>query len=194
MRHFLRSAMFSVAVLLAACATHIQPGRTTNPPPLEKFSAFDKFELKPVELAPAYARNGANIKATAKIQEYFDQRVKPTVTGWNGTARGNGPTLLIEPYIQDIKFISIGARIWAGPFAGSSAVVMKVRYRDKSSGKLIAEPEFYQRAAAMSGTMTVGGQDNAMLARIVTLVADYTTRNYQGSVGGETGFTADTDH
>jgi hypothetical protein len=33
----------------------------------------------------------------------------------------------------------------------------------------------------------MGGQDNAMLARIVTLVADYTSRNYQEAVGGPSG-------
>lgn len=66
---------------------------------------------------------------------------------------------------------------------------MKVKYIDKASGRLISEPEFFQRAAAWSGAFTVGGQDNAMLARIVTLVADYTSRNYDTAVGGPSGAT-----
>jgi hypothetical protein len=64
---------------------------------------------------------------------------------------------------------------------------MKVKYIDKASGKLISEPEFFQRAAAWSGAFTVGGQDNAMLARIVTLVADYTNHNFEAAVGGPSG-------
>jgi hypothetical protein len=43
----------------------------------------------------------------------------------------------------------------------------------------------------MSGAFTYGGQDNAMLARIVTLVADYTTRTYGERVGGENGLEPD---
>jgi hypothetical protein len=68
---------------------------------------------------------------------------------------------------------------------------MRIRYVDKVSGKLPAEPEFFQRAAAWSGAFTVGGQDNAMLPRIVTLVADYPNRNYREAVGGPSGATED---
>jgi hypothetical protein len=66
---------------------------------------------------------------------------------------------------------------------------MKVKYIDKASGSLISEPEFFQQAAAWSGAFMVGGQDNAMLARIVTLVANYTTHNYEAAVGGPSGAT-----
>ncbi len=187
MHRFVKMALIAGSAFLAACATQIKPSATSNPPPLEKFSAYDRFELKRVELSPTYASNGANTKAAAKIQEYFDARVKTVVDEWNGKRSGNAATLVIEPRIEHIKFIGVGARIWAGPLAGSSAVVMKVRYIDKQSGKVIAEPEFYQRAAAMSGAATFGGQDNAMLARITTLVADYNRRNYAERVGGESG-------
>jgi hypothetical protein len=181
------------SALLASCATNIKPTVRTNPPPQETFSAFAKYELNEIVLSPTYAKNGANIKATRKIQDYFDERVKPVVETWKENSRQGDRTLVIEPRIEHIKFIGGGARFFAGPMAGSSAVVMKVRYFDKATGKVIAEPEFYQRAAAMSGAMTFGGQDNAMLARIATLVANYTSRNYDHSVGGETGADADTE-
>lgn len=197
MRGFARIAVVISSVLLAACATHIKPSTMSNPPPTEKFSAFDRFELKPIVLSAAYADHDANQKAAAKIQAYFDERIKPVVNQWNNgkgeTNDADATTLVIEPRIEHIKFIGIGARIWVGPLAGSSAVVMKVRYVDKRTGKVIAEPEFYQRAAAMSGAFTFGGQDNAMLARISTLVADYNTRNYAQRVGGESGATPDTE-
>ena len=181
----LRNALLLICgvLLLNACATRIKAPRTPNPPPLELFSNFSRFEVKPVELAPRYARNTNNQRAAAKIQEYFDARVKPQVDQWS--AQGAGPsTLVIEPYIEKIKFVPIGKRIMTGALSGSSAVLMKVKYLDKSSGKLIAEPLFYQRAAAMSGAMTFGGQDNAMLARIVTLVTDYNKLNYGQRAGG----------
>ncbi|HEU4343318.1 MAG TPA: hypothetical protein VFU31_17355 [Candidatus Binatia bacterium] len=178
------------AVTMAACATrYIKPSTVQNPVPTEKFAAFEHFELKRVSLDSAYSQHEANQKAAAKIQEYFDLKVSPLIKEWNqGTPRGQpSRTLLIEPRIEHIKFIGGGARFWVGPIAGSSAVIMKVKYIDKANGKLISEPEFFQRAAAWSGAFTVGGQDNAMLARIVTLVSDYTSRNYHEAVGGPSG-------
>lgn len=77
--------------------------------------------------------------------------------------------MVIEAWIEHINFIGGGARFWVGPLAESSALIMKVRYIDIALGKIIAEPEFFQRAAAWSGAFNVGGQDNAMLARISTI-------------------------
>jgi hypothetical protein len=190
------SRIVKLLVILASlmplsCATNIKPSNTFNPPPAEAFSAFARFELKPVTLAQEYSGHSANQRAAAKIQQYFDQRVKTVVDGWNARPGALGRTLVIEPNIEQIKFIAVGARIFAGPFAGSSAVVLKVKYTDKESGKIVAHPEFFQRAAAMSGALTYGGQDNAMLARIVTLVADYNARNYSERVGGENGMGTD---
>ena len=179
-----------LALAIAGCATrYIKPTTVQNPAPTEKFSSFGRFELQRVSLDSVYAGQNANERAAARIQEHFDSRVSPIVDGWNRAALQGQPArvLVIEPRIEHIKFIGGGARFWVGPLAGSSAVIMKVRYIDKASGKLVSEPEFFQRAAAWSGAFTVGGQDNAMLARIVTLVADYTNRNYQDAVGGPSG-------
>ena len=191
----LKSIVIIIAGLaINGCATrYIKPSTVQNPPPAEKFSAFTRFELQRVSLDPSYAGQDANQRATTRIQEYFDSRLSPVVDKWNraAPAAGSARALVIEPRIEHIKFIGGGARFWVGPIAGSSAVIMKVKYIDKASGKVISEPEFFQRAAAWSGAFTIGGQDNAMLARIVTLVADYTSRNYDNPVGGPSGATED---
>lgn len=178
-----------IGLAVVACATrYIRPSTVWNPPPAEKFAAFDRFELTRVALDPAYSDHHANRKATAKIQEHFDLKVKSLLDAWNGKPMAEtSRILLIEPRIEHIKFIGGGPRFWAGALAGSSAVIMKVKYTDKTTGKVIAEPEFFQHAAAWSGAFTVGGQDNAMLSRIVTLVADFTSHNYQEAVGGPSG-------
>jgi hypothetical protein len=183
--------IFIVALFSVGCATHIKPTAVRNPPPSEKFSAFGRFELQQVSLNSSYSGDDANMRASAKIQEYFNERVSPIIDGWNRTTpqEQQGRVMVIEPRIEHLKFIGGATRFWVGPIAGSSAVIMKVNYVDKASGKLLAEPEFFQRAAAWSGAFTVGGQDNAMLARIVTLVADYTSRNYPEAVGGPSGAT-----
>ena len=186
------SFIFVVALAITACATrYINPTTVQNPPPAETFSSFGQFELKPVVLVHAYSGDNANQRAAVRIQEHFNHRVSPLIDGWNRATPQAQPAriLLIEPRIEHIKFIGGAARFWAGPIPGSSAIIMKVKYIDKASGTLISEPEFFQRAAAWSGAFTVGGQDNAMLARIVTLVTDYTSRNYENAVGGPSGAT-----
>jgi hypothetical protein len=186
------SFIIVLALAITACATrYINPTTVQNPRPAETFSAFDRFELQRVSLASTYAGDNANQRAAASIQEHFNRRVSPIINGWNrATPQGQSPRILvIEPRIEHIKFIGGAARFWVGPIAGSSAVIMKIKYIDKTSGKLISEPEFFQRAAAWSGAFTVGGQDNAMLSRVVTLVADYTNSNYPTAVGGPSGAT-----
>ena len=52
---------------------------------------------------------------------------------------------------------------------------------------MLAQPEFFQRAAAMGGAWSIGGTDNGMLERIATIAQDYLVRNYDQAVGGPTG-------
>ena len=86
-----------------------------------------------------------------------------------------------------MKFVGSGTRVLAGALAGSSAVVMKVNIYAKQSGDSIGHPEFYQRAAAMGGTYSLGVTDNLMLTRIADLFTGYLKGNYDRPVGGRTG-------
>jgi hypothetical protein len=178
-----------VALLFSACVTHIKTDVTTNPPPAEKFSAFTKFEMTPVALPPPYAGQAANEKARAKIQADVAVKMDPLLAQWNA-AGASAPvqrTLLIEPAISEIKFINATARVWAGAFAGSSAVILNAKITEKETGKVIATPTFYARAAAMGGAWTFGSTDNVMLLRIAGRLTDYLTMNYTSAVGGPTG-------
>jgi len=64
---------------------------------------------------------------------------------------------------------------------------MKVKFIDAETKAVIAEPEFYQRAAAMGWAWSVGATDNDMLDRIATVFQEYLERNYDKPVGGPTG-------
>jgi hypothetical protein len=77
--------------------------------------------------------------------------------------------------------------VWGGALAGSSAVVMQVRLVDGQSGELVAQPEFFQRAAAMGAAHTFGATDRDMLGRIAVVVRESLARNYLQAVGGSTG-------
>ncbi|MEX1994578.1 MAG: hypothetical protein WD929_07950 [Steroidobacteraceae bacterium] len=161
-----------------------------NPPPANALAGYDKYELAAIAMGAPYAGDKGKEAARQKIQDYMTVQTGLIVEQWNADAAGNtrGQSLVIEPRIEKLKVVSGGARFWAGAMAGDSYVVMKFRFVEQPSGKLLAEPEFYQRAAAMSGAWTFGGQDKDMLHRIVGLANHYLRTNYESPVGGPTGY------
>ncbi len=164
----------------SGCVTNIRPTVTENPPPTRAFKEFGNFEISRL----AFDAGVEEPAARAKIQQNLDQKLEPLVAGWK---QPDGDTLLIEPRIHQLKFVGGGGRFIGGSLAGSSAVRMTVKFSDKASGDVIAEPEFFQRAAAMGGAYSFGGTDNAMLVRIASVVEEYLRRNHPRAVGGPTG-------
>lgn len=189
MRQSLPPALFLLSFFVSGCVTKITTDVTQNPPPLEAFSAFNRIELRPVVLQPPYAGQEANERALKKIQENVDEKMTPVLPGWNqaGSSRPGSRSLRIEPTVTEIKFISGAARFGAGAFAGSSAVILKARIVEVETGKVIAEPMFFARAAAMAGAWTFGSTDNLMLVRIANRLTNYLLGNYDQAVGGPTG-------
>jgi len=167
----------------------IEAGTTTNPAPAVAFATFDRFEVASIAMGSPYAGQNANDVALKDLQADLDRRVEPWLNAKNSEPSKSDPprVLLIEPRIEKVKFIGTSARIWAGAFAGSSAVLLRVRISDKATGAVIAEPEFYQHAAGMAGAWSFGAADKAMLERTASLVADYLQSNFSQAVGGPTG-------
>ena len=189
--------LVAVVALSAACTLafakdkdEIKPAGKTNPAPTELLSGFDRYEVKPAVLTGVYAGQEINETALASFQRNFDERVGAWVTEQNAKPARHDParTLVIEPRIDKIRFISGGARVWAGAFAGSSRVLVKLRLVDQATGAVVAEPEFYQHAKAMAGAWTFGVADNNMLIRTATMSLDYLKANQAEAVGGPTGW------
>ena len=184
------SAILATAVLTSACMTTVKmPANAVNPPPLEAFSAFNTFELKPVNMQDGCSKQSGADSAFQGVQGRLGKILTPVLTEWNQRKKPETATrrLIIEPFCTDAKMIGTAKRIFTGPLSGSSAVVMRVRYTDAASGRVVAEPEFYQRAFAMGGAYSFGGTDSNMLTRMTTLITEYTKNNYRIAVGGPTG-------
>lgn len=169
-------------LLLAGCVTNIAPTSDTNPPPTEALGGFQNYEVSRISLADGQNTN-SNEVALVKVQENWDKNVDQMLSEW-AESGSNGRTLLIEPVVTEMKFVSGGKRVFLGAAGGSSAVLMSVTLTDKETGAVIAQPQFFQRAAAYGGAWTFGGTDNAMLARISTLVSQYLSDNKDEAVGG----------
>ncbi|HEX5489532.1 MAG TPA: hypothetical protein VFX04_10355 [Rhodanobacteraceae bacterium] len=172
-----------LAALSCGCVTHIRPTVNYNPPPSEPLSHFQHFMLAPLKVSGGAAHEEA---AVNKISLYMRQRVGGTLMSWENRNQ-SGRVLEVKPCIDQLKFVGGGTRFFAGALAGSSAVLMHVALVDAQTGRMIANPEFYQRAAAYGGAWSFGGTDNGMLARIATVVQQYLDRNYLRAVGGPTG-------
>ncbi|MDQ6645910.1 MAG: hypothetical protein M3Y93_01590 [Pseudomonadota bacterium] len=174
----------ALAMLCCACVTHIRTNVSENPPPREPLSAFQHFQLQPV--VAANGKVSEQTDAMARISSNTRQKLGNTISRWENASQ-SGRTLTIEPRIMELKFVSGTKRFFAGDFAGSSAVIMHLRLTDAGTGQVIADPEFYQRAAAEGGTWTFGATDKGMLVRISTVAQQYLQRNYSHAVGGPTG-------
>jgi hypothetical protein len=169
--------------MLGGCTTHIKPSLETNPSPAEKFSAFGRFELRPLQAGSTEVASQG--KAMAKIEEHVQEHLGKRLAELNAKPlKAPARTLVIEPTVTELKFVSGAKRFFAGALAGSSAVILKAKFTEKETGKPIANPEFYAKASAMSGAYSVGGNDNGMLGRIANWLAVYVLQNYKQAVGG----------
>ena len=61
--------------------------------------------------------------------------------------------------------------------AGSSAVIIEVTFTDTETGDVIAQPQFYRSAGALSGGRSIGVSDNRMLEEIVDDIVSYAKLN-----------------
>jgi hypothetical protein len=65
-------------------------------------------------------------------------------------------------------------------------VLMRMTIKD-NEGRMIANPEFFQRAGAMAAGWAFGVHDNLMLTRVANLSTNYVKANFTKAVGGPTG-------
>ncbi|MCS0587733.1 hypothetical protein ACFQ09_00960 [Massilia norwichensis] len=186
MKNTRRTVLLATTVLAAGlmqgCATRIKAASTDNPPPSKAFSAYSRIVVKPVVFREGYHGSQAGL---AKIEENLRKDLGEKAEQWNNRPN-DGSVLTVEPVVEELSFKRIATRVFLGPLAGSSGVLMRVSFRDQN-GNVIANPEFFQRTAAFSGGFTLGVTDNLMLTRVANLASGYIIANYDKAVGGPTG-------
>lgn len=126
----------------------IRPSVERNAAPTEQLDHYARFELKPVQLVPPYAGQETNEKARDAVQDNLQQGLGQWAAQRNAEPAKAEParTLVIEPVIEKVRFISGGKRFFAGAFAGSSRILLRLRLIDAATGEVVAQPEFYQHA------------------------------------------------
>lgn len=180
--YLIRTILAFSALWIHADAVKADTALPLNPPPSESFNNFQAFEIKPATLPEQQQGQERAIKAAQKIDESLEKKIGAQIKDW--TSNTPSRILVIEPRILYLKAVGGATRFFAGAMAGDSRVTMKVKFTDKSSGNVIAEPEFYQHAKAVAGAWSFGGADNAMLNRIGSLIGAYIENNYEKTIGG----------
>jgi hypothetical protein len=148
-----------------------------------KFGEFKAVEIKAAAVTDPKYRKKANDRNTEVIDEMLQQQLKyifpnlKVIPPGGEFSKGGERTLQITPIIEKIKIVSTGARIWGGPMAGGSDIVMHVDYRDSSTGEIIAHPDFWRGNNAWAGGWSMGGTDNQIRDAVVAQIAAYTTGN-----------------
>lgn len=186
--------MLTCMMLSAGCVTRAKlPTSDQNPPPVEAFSNFSDFELKPIDRGPACDKqHGADV-ALNGVENRMHVKLRQLIANWKAAPNAavnvssKKRTLIIEPICSNAKMMGKGSRMSVGLFGGDSVVILNVRYKDAESGKIIADPVFYQRTNVFSGAFSWGATDQDMLERMASMIAIYTSKNYESAVGGPTG-------
>jgi len=166
-----------LVLALAGCATHIKAQDETIKPSKVPLGSFQAVELAPLVVEQMEGDSGDRAAV-----ERIDGDLRNCMRGVfpnlaePGTAAGDG-TLLIEPAIVNLKKVNTAERVFLGPLSGSSAVLLRVRFTDKTKNDVVAQPTFYARASAMSGAWTFGTTDNIMLMRIINEACSYSRQN-----------------
>ncbi|WP_341894770.1 hypothetical protein [Ferrovibrio terrae] len=170
----------AAGMLLAACTTQIHAKDETIQPSKVPLGKFKYAELKPL-IVEKMEGDSSDQKAVEKIANELEgclNMVFPAIKAGKSVADTDTGRLRIEPSIVDLKKVNTGERIFAGALAGSSAVLLKVKYTDLSTQQVVAEPIFYAKAAAMGGAWTFGATDGLMLTRVVENACDYGRKYY----------------
>ena len=163
------------------------PTVRSNPAPTVRLGEFASVELSPMTISQNAIGEDPDGMVLAKLNEMLVAKTQHLLTNWNNdpsVSRKHG-TLLIQPMITELRYVTRGQRVWAGAMYGNSAIVIQVAFVDSMSGNHIADPVFFVRANAMSGSW--GTQEDMMLDRVIVMISEYLHQNFSMAVGGPTG-------
>lgn len=175
------SHICSIAALIVtgACSTHIAPPPNPNQRSIRPFKIFSRVYLLPLHTDRMGGDSG-DLAAVKRIQDTLTtcmSQIFPSLSTTTPAERDVG--LRVEPTILDLKKVNVSERLFLGPIAGSSAILLKVSYIDNETKQQIATSTVYSKANSWSGTMTMGATDNLMLLRASNLACEYARSNYE---------------
>ena len=168
--------------LLAGCASDPGARRETIvkeqsgqlPAPRTPLSSYERFELKPMEMADSVGNDQAKAAVAKDLETRLQAVLQPMLTRWSA-ASGQRParTLIVQPRVTQLRVIHGATRAFVGAFAGDSSITMDLELRDAATGAVIAKPSIARNANAMAGAWSFGATDRNLLDYITNIASEY---------------------
>lgn len=175
-RKIIAFSLFSL--LITSCATHISKPKSPPQNTKVKFSEFKRVELKQVELNENYASRSGKA-AAERVDRNLYKNMMEAFPNTHRIAKGEEfsktreRTLQITPIIEEVKYVGFIPRFFIAFIPGSSAILMRVEFRDSATGKIIADPEFYRKGNTFLGWITLGAMDKITLSQTTRNIVKY---------------------
>jgi hypothetical protein len=170
------------ALLLASCggkATQQQQEKQAKPEPASdpKLQAsYQQILVLPVgigaQLAQDYPTASADCRAglVAGLEASKRFQVKPID---KVPAQTKHDTLIVKLDISDMRIASGAARAWAGPFAGSSYINIKMTLTEGQTGRVVRDKDFSTQNNAWAASFTFN--DYSISQDMGKTIRDYIT-------------------
>ena len=84
-----------------------------------------------------------------------------------------GKTLRVEPSIRDMRIAGTSARVWGGPFAGSSYMSVTVKLVDVSTGQTLRTETITSSNNADAASWSFGASDRSLPTDMGQIVGEY---------------------
>jgi len=167
-------ARWAVLLLLTtnAFATDIEEDEDPAPAAPIDLSRYSHFELKDFVLNvedPGSSDEAARDHLQSELTEMLDG----AISRWNRSAPEGELTVVIEPLIEDLRFIRSGWRILAGPLLRGSHVTVRLVITELPSGRALLTQEFSDSTNAFTGAVTFGISDNRTLSNVAEQIGEY---------------------
>ena len=84
-----------------------------------------------------------------------------------------GKTLRVEPSIRDMRIAGTSARVWGGPFAGSSYMSVTLKLVDVSTGQTLRTETITSSNNADAASWSFGASDRSLPTDMGQIVGEY---------------------
>jgi hypothetical protein len=81
--------------------------------------------------------------------------------------------LLVKAKVTNLRIVSAGARMWGGPFAGSSEMILQMKLIDASTGTMVREKELSTSNNPWAASWMWGSSDRSLPVNLGMMVAEY---------------------
>jgi hypothetical protein len=180
----------ALAILfLCSCAG----GQQTTQPTGTTDSSLSSATLKSVKNAVPLTQRFNNVvfaevQATDEIRQTYPEALRQFETAMISHLRGKnvfakvdqdtgkvlkGKTLRVEPSIQDMRIAGTSARVWGGPFAGSSYMNVTVKLVDVLTGQTLRTETITSANNADAASWTFGASDRSLPTDMGQIVGEY---------------------